>query len=625
MKAVASGADADGAARTLLQKHACLVDIQCQREREELANVRVQRITRWLILSAVAALLVGTAWAMISASRSNSLVLEPLSVPPSFEARGMTGKALSARLLDKLAEFQRLSRTTRANQSYDNNWQDDIKLDLGGTGFSIGETWLTMKRLLGRQTRIAGEVTLAPDGQLTLTSRAGAKSGGQHVGSEAELDLLITRAAEGIYRATQPYRYSDYLNVKNRIAERERVLQELVRDPDPVERKWAFVGLAVDARRRGDFAAGLAYTHNALEIDPNLFNALANQGSIHADLGQDEAALAFFRRAIRESDRASQADYDLPRLMRNAAGLKRLVARRLGDYRAALETINQSRRVDPDGFDQKAAIATTVSLYSGMHDHSRAAAAHRASAGRLFMMGVAVSPGQDDFASSLAALRRAIDLDERVGAVDSANRLMEAADRLVAGGQARAGVFVTLRRTVARPMAATAMAAGGRVAEAEALISQTPIDCYECVRARGLIANYRRHAAAAQRWLREAVRQGPSIPMAYLDLALVPGTAPDQALSHIREAHERGPGWADPLKAWGDLLFARRDWRGAASKYAEAAQRAPRWGALHMAWGRSLFLTGRRDEAREKFALASQMDLGIVDSTRLAKYRKLTN
>ncbi len=459
-----------------------------------------------------------------------------------------------------------------------------------------------------------------------MTSRAGAKSGGQHVGSEAELDQLITRAAEGIYAATQPYRYADYLNLRNRSVERDRVLQELTRDPDPVERKWAFNGLATNARRTGNFPAAIAYARAALEIDPNFVNPLSNLSYIHADMGQDEVALAYDRRAIRETARASDADYDLARLNRNTLGNKRALARRLGDYLAAIETVKQSRDADPDGFDQKGAAAVMVRLHSGMHEHSRAATAQRASAGREFFgRGQVRAPGWDNYASSLASLRRAIDLDDRAGSAEAAYRLVDAADRLVAEEKARAGAFAAIRRTVSWPLAAISLAAGGRFAEAEALIARTPTDCYECVRARGLIANYRGNAGEARRWLREAIRQGPSIPMAYLDLALVPGTPSDQALSHIRDAHERGPGWADPLKAWGDALFVRRDWRGAASKYAEAAERAPRWGALHLAWGRALFLTGRRDEARQRFALASRMDLGLADRARLTKYRKLAN
>ena len=61
MAAAASGKPLPEAARAVLEKHAALIDIQCRHEREEIAYVRIQRITRWLILGAVAALLLGIA------------------------------------------------------------------------------------------------------------------------------------------------------------------------------------------------------------------------------------------------------------------------------------------------------------------------------------------------------------------------------------------------------------------------------------------------------------------------------------------------------------------------------------------------------------------------------------
>ena len=183
--------------------------------------------------------------------------------------------------------------------------------------------------------------------------------------------------------------------------------------------------------------------------------------------------------------------------------------------------------------------------------------------------------------------------------------------------------MASTRPTFAWPLAATGLAAGGRLAEAEALIARTPTDCYECVGARGRIAAYRGNAGEARRWLREAIRQGPSIPMAYLDLARVPGTDPAAALVLIRETNRRGPGWADPLKAWGDVLRGQRDWRGAAAKYAKAAERAPRWGALNLEWARMLWLSGRHDDARGKFAAAAKMDLSATDRGRLAHYAKV--
>jgi len=623
MKAIAAGGDPSGAARAVLEKHGCLIDIQCRREREELANVRVQRITRWLILTAVAALLAGAAWAMVSASRSDSLVLEPLSVPPALEARGLTGKVLSARLLDKLAELERGSLTTRAPRSFGNNWQDDIKLDLGGSRVSLGDGWATLKRLLGRETRISGEMTLGQNGALTIVTRAGSASGGAHVGREDQLEQLITRAAEGLYRAAQPYRYTVYVGSQGRRPEGLPVLRQLTRDPDPVERKWAYNGLAVTARQYGMTAAAIEHGKAALAIDPDFVNAMNNIATAYENAGQEEAAIAWRRRGFRATKNASPIDYDMKRILSDMAVNRRAVDRRRGDFRSATKTIAMARDVDPAAFDPKSAAASMVALHSGMHEHSRAAAAQRASLGRTSVAsGQLLTSAQEDFTISLASLRRAVDLDERAGAAETALRLINAADRIVAEGQARAREFAATRPIFAWPIAATGLAAGGRVAEAEALIARTPTDCYECVRARGLIASYRGNPGKARRWLREAIRQGPSIPMAYLDLARVPGTDPAAALVLIREANRRGPGWADPLKAWGDALRGQRDWRGAAAQYAEAAERAPRWGALNIEWARALWLSGKHDEAREKFAAAAKMDLSATDRARLAHYAR---
>jgi hypothetical protein len=61
MTAVATGADRHGAGRAVLEKHARLIDIQCEREKEELGVLRLQRLTRWLILAAVILMIAGLA------------------------------------------------------------------------------------------------------------------------------------------------------------------------------------------------------------------------------------------------------------------------------------------------------------------------------------------------------------------------------------------------------------------------------------------------------------------------------------------------------------------------------------------------------------------------------------
>src|SRR3954451_20117237 len=80
MHALATGADQHGVARAVLEKHARLIDVQCKREREELANVRVQRITRWLILASIAAILLLAGMGIYKAVGTEALVVEPFRV-----------------------------------------------------------------------------------------------------------------------------------------------------------------------------------------------------------------------------------------------------------------------------------------------------------------------------------------------------------------------------------------------------------------------------------------------------------------------------------------------------------------------------------------------------------------
>jgi hypothetical protein len=45
-------------------------------------------------------------------------------------------------------------------------------------------------------------------------------------------------------------------------------------------------------------------------------------------------------------------------------------------------------------------------------------------------------------------------------------------------------------------------------------------------------------------------------------------------------ANERGPNWADPLKAWGDVLARESRTQQALEKYDQALKLAPNWTQL---------------------------------------------
>ena len=56
----------------------------------------------------------------------------------------------------------------------------------------------------------------------------------------------------------------------------------------------------------------------------------------------------------------------------------------------------------------------------------------------------------------------------------------------------------------------------------------------------------------------------------------------DQAGAEVKlkEAHTRGPHWADPLKVWADLLAKQGKAKDALAKYDEALKYAPDWKQL---------------------------------------------
>jgi hypothetical protein len=55
------------------------------------------------------------------------------------------------------------------------------------------------------------------------------------------------------------------------------------------------------------------------------------------------------------------------------------------------------------------------------------------------------------------------------------------------------------------------------------------------------------------------------------------------AAAKLKEANQKGPRWADPLRAWGDLLMQQKKTREAVVKYEAALEYAPNWKQLKAA------------------------------------------
>jgi len=622
--AMALGAASRDRADTFLEEQTRLVRLQAEELSHEL-DVR-----RWLLwvrhLSGLLKLTfeIGLAFvglglacfiaaAVWNAAHADGLVIESFSVPPDMAQRGLSGQVVASQMLDQLTAMQKITQSARTGRTYASGWGDDLKVEIPETGVSIGEAYRFLRRWLGNETHIGGELVHAPAG-VAITTRIDGNSGATFRGPESDLEALIVQSAEHVYRVAQPDRYARYIFfprpglTKARFEEARAILNQATREAATAERPWAWIGLGVLGRYRSDFrAASVAYRHVTSIAS---FPLTIGPAVVEAEISHPEYALSWaltFRQ-----DRNSFDGID-PNFVVGIGNTRRhLIALLQGDYRtaaaAARKGIELGGGFSLSGSDEyRNKLMEVLSL---LHDgvgvraywNSMPPPDTPANNARRAIARV-VADGELGHYQTVLALEP--DLEKTANAVGETFAPKDALEIRL------------------RPLLALAKAKTGDIAGAQTLIAASPLDCYDCVRIRGLIAAEAKQPDRADSWFARAVHDAPSIPMAYADWgrALVERGQPDAAIAKLQRAREKGPHFADPLVYWGEALIAKNQSHLALAKFAQANEYAPNWGRLHLKWGEALVYAGKKDEARKQFACAAQLDLTPSEKSELTRMR----
>lgn len=603
MEAAADGREPDGPVRTLLENQNRLIGWQIATERAAFA-LKVLTASVGVIVAVVAATL------LISASQYRGLTVQPFSVPPDLETRGLNGSAVATRVLDKLTALQSATVSLRAPNSYANSWGDSVEVQIPQTGVSAGELWKFLRSWLGEEVKITGEVVRVPGG-LQVTTRAGGQAAAPLLGEEAELEALLDRAAEAIFAETQPYRYAIYLSRVDRIEESIAVLEQLAATGDETDRKWALAAWSLQLQMLGQFDASIAKAEAALAIDPDFGLARANLGGVLATVGRTEEA---YRQNLITAG-AMRGDADLNPAISEAFILEMdgQVLIQQHDYARAAERFEVAAQ--SDGRTERGVALSQALAIAALHDVSR---------GReLVRHGAEPATATGTLATTDVTPLEQFDAQSCYLAEDWP--CMVAASRTVfREPEGDSPTLAAERRvwlTSILPLLAVAHARIGDMPTAEAMIARTATDTYNAAMARGLVAAEKGDAQASERWFAQAIRLAPSLADAHYHRGRARLERGDEAgaASALALAATTAPRWADPLKYWGDALAAGGDRRGAIDKYRKAAQRAPRWGGLHLAWGRALEAGGERSQALERYRAAANMDLSPTERAEVRR------
>jgi tetratricopeptide (TPR) repeat protein len=575
----------DEDARTFLREQTGLLRLQKEHLHEQrelqLSHLKVRRWKDRLslafqVLGVVvgAAVVIGLGVMVWQAREDHGLVVDAFSVPPDLAAHGLTGEVVASQLLDKLSAMQNATDSARPARSYQNNWGDDLKVEIPETGVSIGDLDRWLHRHLSQQTHVAGEVFETAQG-LSVTARTD-DGGDSFSGGAGDLQSLLQQSAESVYRRTQPYRYAVWLASHGRQEQGVELLTALGNGPVGPDRVWANAVLGELLASRGDVVGGLNRALDAVRSGPADPHAWGDLGDTLLSVGHTQGAVAAFKTMLTLLRQHPGSEAPTARAM-TMTEYSASVAEAAGDFLGGAEL--QSRA------------ANLTDFFGG---------AGSARAGTIADLALAHGVAASDQARASAITAKVPDafLFQALLDADIALGRFPAAVHDGQSQQAVAAAGATLLAQLGRPAAsrsvqaklAYAEAMAGDLAGARALVARTPIDCYDCLRMRGAIAAAGHDWPEAERWFTQATRFGPSLPFAWTDWGqarLARGDAAG-AIAVLQIAHRKGPRFADPLELWGEALMARRDYKGAAAKFEEAARYAPAWEENRRLWKQAL-------------------------------------
>jgi tetratricopeptide (TPR) repeat protein len=528
-----------------------------------------------------------------NAADSRALVVEAFSVPPDLAAKGLTGEVIANKLLDRLQIFQAQTQSNRAPSSYANNWGNDIKVQIPDTGVSIGELSRYLRQSLGHETHISGDIYRTAKG-IAVTARAGGDASPTLTGGDADLDRLIERAAESVYRATQPYRYAVYLDQHGRAREARAVYDRLIATGPPLERGWALIGLANDLQESGQIGEAIADVDRAIAERPDLLLAYINLSNYEGSLGHDDASLAALQEFLRHA-KSGDASMDREDFDANLVLAQQGIASGLGDFREAVSVV---RRVlgAPGHATTHETLADNIVVYC--------AAMHDAGCTRRTYAGLPPTNNAQILVNRLGTLQLAdVALHDWQGVLALQDR-----ETKLLHGLGRVGDFFIAR--LEHPTAGLAEAELGRFAAADALLADCPADNDLCMRTRGQVRAAEGQWTAADYWFARAVRDAPDTPFGheFWGEALLKKGDTARAIEEFEQTNRLAPHFADPLEQWGEALIAENRSHLALAKFAEAAGYAPDWGRLHLEWGRALLYAGDKVGAQKQFAVAVRLE-----------------
>jgi tetratricopeptide (TPR) repeat protein len=570
------------AAETFLEKQARLLDVQTEEIIEQRAlrpshlrnqsrESKIRRVGQRIRVGmqafvAITASLIafGLLVMLCDAFNSRSVVVDSFKAPSTLASRGLTGDVVASGVLDGLRKLRTATRSVTKTLDARSAWSSDIKVEVPETGVSIGEIDRLLHERFGHDLHIDGDLIQTETGGLALTVRGDDVPARSFAGGMGDLDKLTTEAAEYVYGRSQPSKYAEYLAKAGR------------------------------AREALDFIPGaLAAGTNAAQQSDLLFVKAVVHDQLNEEVQASQEFEQFMSLVPRTNDRwwAAWVNRINDTLLINGEE----AAWRQSE--AFLKAFDQTPKRDRPMLRH---VATAAEM---TWDLPLALAAHFSNASLNGGAGVNQSAAGPFLAGNYALMHDSIQAERYLSGSDPASpvtiayaQLIQAYNAFDHGAPASAippmeAFWKALQAHPSRESApdtpcllGLAYGLVGRVADAEAVFAKAG-PWSRCYAFHGDVLARSGDVAGARRVWAEGLGIAPDLPMVYLYRGRFELDHGDfkAAQADLSTASAKAPHFADPLKAWGDLLARQGRWRDALAKYDEALKFAPAWVELRQA------------------------------------------
>ncbi len=572
---------------------------QSQLQAEQLQNLRTQNLRDRLRIVFDLALSLGVlivvslvAWGVISAWRSQNVVVSAFEVPPAFEQQGLTGTVVAAAVLDRLRALQDATRTNSAKREIEDAWSGDLKLEIPEAHVSIGELQRYLHEALGNETHISGNLVQQGD-TIALTVRGRGIPSKIFSGPREQLPGLTNQAAEYLYGRSEPTLFAAYLFAEGRDNDAIDIATTSYSRALPIDRPALLNSWANALADQGKIAEAMEKHREAISLQPDFWVGYSNVINDQFLLGDEESAYRTGRDLEARAKRHSWFGSKAPVVY--YLNLDTLIL----DLPAAHQDLLSDEELNRgEGTSAAQDAPADAEMLARMHDTAHARLVLQTSPGLGSDPYVAA---ETHYVNGLMALDRG-DYATAFASYQSLAAALEKNSALIVNLNFP---FCWIARGYefggATKLADAALAQGGHL-----------VDCY---RFKGDIDDHRGDWAQAQKDYAAAVALAPDLPGAYdsWGQALARHGDAAGAIAKFVEANRHGPHWCDPLEHWGEQLLAQDDAKGAAARFAEAAQYTPSWGHLNVVWAKALAQAGDPSAARAKYRAALDADLGDVE------------